>query len=109
MPRTRKNPGVARSQIPSRMSRERQAWRIRKRLDVLGWKDRHLARQIGMLPADLSKLLKTDTPHARKRSLEAWQAWVIARAIGLTETYILFGDRRGIDREVMSTLPPEED
>ena len=107
MPRARRNSDVSRD-TPQSMTLEAQARRIRQRLDVLGWTDRRLALQIGMSTAYVAKLF-TDAPYAKKRSLSAADAWRIARALGLSEMYILYGDRSQLSPEVLATLPPDED
>ena len=91
------------------MTLEAQARRIRQRLDVLQWTGRRLAQQIGRSPAYISKLLLTDATYAKKHSLSAADAWRIGRALGLSEMYILYGDRSQLSTEVLKTLPPDED
>lgn len=109
MGRPRKNSAVNRKQTPPRMTRERQAMRIRARLDTLDWTQTRLANLIGMHPTDLNNILKTDTPHAKKRSLDAVLAWRIARALGLSPHYLLFGDTDHLSKDVLETLPREDD
>jgi transcriptional regulator with XRE-family HTH domain len=91
------------------MTLERQAWRIRQRLEILGWPQSRLAAQIGMRPGDLNKYLKTDTAHTKKHGIDAGLAYRMARVLGLTPHYILFGDRDQLSAEVINTLPPEPD
>jgi len=109
MRRARRNSDMSRNQVPARMTLEAQAGRIRQRLEVLGWTGRRLAQQIGRSPGYISKLLNPDSPIAKKQSLFAVDAWRIARALGLSEMYVLYGDRSQLSPEVLKTLPPEED
>ena len=105
MPRRRRNSEVKRHQTPLRMTQEAQARRIMARLEVLGWTQVRLAQQIGMSTPDLNKLLKG----RRKHGMDAELAWRIARAIGLSPHYIMFGDTDRLAPEALEKLPPEND
>lgn len=78
--------------------------RVRVLLEVLGWSQKRLSEQTGITTPDLSKMLKGD----KKRGIDPIDAWRIARALGVTEMYILYGDRQGLSPEVLRLLPRED-
>lgn len=77
--------------------------RVSARLEVLGWSKKQLSEQTGIRQPDITKMLNGD----KKKGIDPIDAWRIARAIGLTEVYILYGDRQGLAPEVLKLLPPE--
>jgi len=78
--------------------------RVSARLEVLGWTQRRLSEETGIREPDISKMLKGD----KKKGIDPIDAWRIARTTGLTEMYILYGDRQGLSPEVIRLLPPED-
>jgi len=84
------------------MSPAMRGRRVRERLEVLGWTQKRLGEQIGETGPQVTKMLKGDRP------IGPVEAWRIARATGLTEMYILYGDRRGLSDEVLKLLRPED-
>ena len=75
--------------------------RVSARLDQLGLTQKWLAEQIGMREGDLSKRL-SGAP-----AIDHIEAWRMARVLGLTEFYILYGNRQGLPAEIYSALPAE--
>src|SRR5262245_41942786 len=109
MARTNKKRAVARFRTPHpSMSMEAQGRRIRACLKIRGWTPKRLAEQLGRSQGYISKLLNPDTSYAKKSSLHASDAWDIARALGLTEMYILYGERKGLPDDILRQLPPED-
>jgi transcriptional regulator with XRE-family HTH domain len=86
------------------MSPAAQGRRVRARLDVLQQSDKWLAEQIGETQPQMSRMLNGE----RKGGLTPVDAWRIARATGLTELYILYGDRQLLAPEVLRSLPPDD-
>jgi transcriptional regulator with XRE-family HTH domain len=77
--------------------------RVSARLEVLGWTQKELGDQIGQSAPNISKMLT-----GFKKGIDPIEAWRIARATGLTEAYILYGNREGLAPEVLRLLPPED-
>jgi hypothetical protein len=77
--------------------------RVIARLEVLGWTRKRLGEEIGEIPSQITKMLNATDG----KGIGPVDAWRIARATGLTEMYILYGDRSGLSPEVIRLLPPE--
>jgi transcriptional regulator with XRE-family HTH domain len=84
---------------PVARGRRVSAW-----LDVLGWSRARLGEQIGEEAPQVTRLLNG----TKKGGIGPVDAWRMARALGLTEAYILYGDRRGLPPEVLRLLPRED-
>lgn len=78
--------------------------RVRARLEVLGLTAKWLGEQIGESEAQISKMLNGQT----KGGIDPIEAWRIALAIGLTQAYILWGDRRDLPPDVLRSVPAED-
>lgn len=79
--------------------------RVRARLEALGLTAKWLGEQIGESESQVSKMLNGET----KGGIDPIEAWRISLALpGLTQAYILWGDRTGIPPKILASLPPEE-
>ena len=94
---------VKESPPPSMMPAAR-GQRVRARMLQLGWRQKRLAEQLGISDSHLSKLLK-----GRPVQIDPVMAWRMARVLGLTELYILYGNRQGLPDAVLRALPPPEE
>jgi hypothetical protein len=101
---TRTSVAMTKAPPPPSMQPAARGRRVSARLEVLGRSQKWLSEQTGIRTPDITKMLKGD----RKKGIDPIDAWRIAYAIGLTEMYILYGDRQGLSPEVLRLLPPED-
>jgi transcriptional regulator with XRE-family HTH domain len=78
--------------------------RLRVLLEVLEWSQKRLSEQTGITTSDLNKMLTGE----KKGGIDPINAWRIASALGVTEIYILYGNRQGLPPELLRLLPPED-
>jgi transcriptional regulator with XRE-family HTH domain len=85
----------------SALSPEVRGARVRWVLKQYDWSARELADQIQAKESRMSKMLNGS------RSIEADDAVRISYVLGIPPDWILWGDRRRLDRKLRKKLPPD--